>query len=380
LNSLLQILTQSFGNILQDHLFPVLREELGVMSERHEEFVRAMVVLQLDGFVSVQKGRGRRRHDRASIARAFVAKAVFNFPHTRALIDRLRVDVVLRRLCGWETVAQVPHETAFSRAFAEFAISEFPQQVHAGLIQRTQAERLIGHISRDSTAIEVREKAQPKLKVDPQAPPVRRSHHKTKKPKSPEQMTRLDRQCSGTMTVEQMLAELPRACDAGCKTNSKGNKAYWVGYKLHLDVADGQIPISCVLTSASLNDTQVAVPLALRTAQRVTSLYDLMDAGYVSGQIREHSMQLGHVAIIPRRKDETRAPEMAPHEESRFRERTTVERVYSRLKDQFGGRFVRVRGWAKVMAHLMFGILALTADQILRWMAPPEAASPPIAA
>lgn len=377
MNSLLQFLTQSFGKILQDQLFPILREELGTLSERHEQFVRTLAVLQLDGFVSVRKGRGRRPHDRASIARAFVAKAVFNFPHTRALLDRLRVDVVLRRLCGWETAAQVPDETVLSRAFARFASSEFPQQVHAGLIQRTQAERLIGHISRDSTSIEAREKAQPKSKV---APPVRRSHHKTKKPKSPEQMTRLDRQCSGTMTLEQMLTELPRACDAGCKTNSKGNKTYWVGYKLHLDVADGQIPISCVLTSASLNDTQVAVPLALRTAQRVTSLYDLMDAGYVSEQIREHSKQLGHVPIIPRRKDESQASEMAPHEAWRFRERTTVERVYSRLKEEFGGRYVRVRGWAKVMAHVMFGILALTADQILRWIAPWETESPPVTA
>jgi hypothetical protein len=377
-NSLLQFLTQSFGNILQDHLFPVLREELGAMSERHEQFVRALTVLQLDGFVSVRSGRGRRPHDRANIARAFVAKAVFNFPSTQALLDRLCVDAVLRRLCGWETVTQIPDQTIFSRAFAAFAASEFPQQVHAGLIQRTQAERLVGHISRDSTAIEAREKAQPKPKIDPQAKPARGSHHKTKKPKSPEQMTRLDRQCSGTMTLEEMLAELPCACDAGCKTNSKGNKTYWVGYKLHVDVADGQIPISCVLTSASVNDTQVAVPLALRTAQRVPSLYDLMDAGYVSEQIRENSRQLGHVPIIPRRKDENQPP-MAPHEAWRFRERTTVERVYARLKDEFGGRFVRVRGGAKVMAHLMFGILALAADQILRWIAPRETESPPIA-
>lgn len=65
-----------------------------------------------------------------------------------------------------------------------------------------------------------------------------------------EQMTRLERQCSGSLTLEQMLAELPRACDVGCKTNSKGRKDFWIGYKLHLDVADGQIPISCVLTSA----------------------------------------------------------------------------------------------------------------------------------
>jgi transposase len=71
---------------------------------------------------------------------------------------------------------------------------------------------------------------------------------------------------------------------------------------------------------------------------------------------------------------------MAPHEQIRFRERTAVERVYGRLKDEFGGQSVRVRGWAKVMAHLMFGILALTADQILRWAAPPGTESLPIAA
>jgi hypothetical protein len=275
--------------------------------------------------------------------------------------------------------AQVPDESVFSRAFAEFAKSEFPQRVHAALVRRTQGERLIGHILRDSTAIEAREKPQPKMAA-PTAPPSRRSHHKTKKPKSPEQMTRLDRQCSGTMTLAQMLSELPRACDVGCKTNSKGSKHFWIGYKLHLDVADGQIPISCVLTSASLNDTQVAVPLALLTAQRVTSLYDLMDMGYDSQQIREHSVQLGHVPLIPQRKCGSQQPVMAPHEQIRFRERTVVERVYGRLKDEFGGQFVRVRGWAKVMAHLMFGILALTVDQILRWTAPPETESPPIAA
>jgi hypothetical protein len=376
MNSLLQFLAQTFGTVLQDRLFPALVQELGPLSARHEQFVRALAILGLDGFVAVRHGRGRPAHDRASMARAFLAKAVFNFPHTRALLDRLKCDSVLRRLCGWETVWQVPDETVFSRAFAEFAQSEFPQRVHAALVERTQSERLIGHILRDSTAIEAREKPQPKIAPTAPAPP--RSHHKSKKPKSPEQMTRLDRQCSGTMTLDEMLAELPRACDVGCKTNSKGSKNFWVGYKLHLDVADGQIPISCVLTSASLNDTQVAVPLALLTAQRVTSLYDLMDMGYDSDQIREHSVGLGHVPIIPRRKapGAEEKPVMDPHRQVRFRERTVVERVYGRLKEEFGGQFVRVRGWAKVMAHLMFGILALTADQILRWMEPGGKESP----
>ncbi len=45
-----------------------------------------------------------------------------------------------------------------------------------------------------------------------------------------------------------------------------------------------------------------------------------------------------------------------------------MERVNGRLKDEFGGRMVRVRGHAKVMCHLMFGILALTANQLLSFV------------
>jgi hypothetical protein len=364
MHSLLQVLA-SFGRVLQGHLFPALESELGPLTDLQQKLVRTLAMLHLDGFVVVRHGRGRPPHDRGAIARAFVAKAIFNVPNTRALLDRLQNDSVLRRLCGWETAKEVPDESVFSRAFAEFARDRFAEHVHTALIERTQKERLIGHISRDATAIEARERPVPKPKTE--APkPEPRYRKGAKKKKSPEQMTRLERQCSGTMTPEQMIDELPRVCDVGCKTNSNGHKYVWIGYKLHLDVADGQIPISCVLTSASLHDSQVAVPLAELTAQRVTSLYDLMDNGYESDLIRQRSRELGHVPIIDAQKRGSQEPTMAPHEAVRFRERTAVERVYSRLKDEFGGQYVRVRGWAKVMTHLMFGILALTVDQILR--------------
>jgi len=367
----------TFGQILQNQLFPMLREELGEMSEDHEQFVQALTLLHMDGFVVARYGRGRPAHDRGALARGFLAKAVFNIPHTRALLDRVRNDTVLRRLCGWERVGQIPDETVFSRAFAEFARSEFPQRVHAAVVERTRSQKLVGHILRDSTAIEAREKPVPK--PAPAEPAVRRPHRKAGTAKSPEQMTRLERQCSGTMTVEEMLAELPSQCDLGCKLNSIGKKAYWRGYKLHLDVADGQIPISCVLTSASVNDTQTAIPLSLISQQRVTSLYDVMDTGYDCTAIREHSRKLGHVPIIGWQKRGSHHPELEPHERVRMRERAAVERVFSRLKDEYGAASVRVRGNAKVMAHLMFGILALTADQILRWagVSPPEGSEAP---
>jgi transposase len=158
-----------FGQILQGPLFPALKEELGELSEHHEQFVRALVLLELDGFVTVRHGRGRPAYDRAHIARAFLAKAVFNIPHTRALLDRLAHAIVLRRLCGWEKAAEIPGETVFCRAFAEFAASEFAQRVHDAVIQRTQSQRLVGHILRDSTAIEAREKPTPKPKPRPPA-------------------------------------------------------------------------------------------------------------------------------------------------------------------------------------------------------------------
>jgi hypothetical protein len=361
----LQHLFGTFWHILQGQLFPRLEEELGDLSAHHRQLVRALALLDMDGFVAVRRGRGRPAHDRAKIARAFLAKAVFNISNTRALLDRLAHDTVTRRLCGWEQAAQIPDESVFSRSFAQFADSQFAQRVHAALIERTQKDRLVGHILRDATAIEVREKPGPKPK--PAAPAGRRLHRKAGGAKRPEQRTRLERQCSGTMTVAEMLAELPQNCDVGCKLDSRGNKYRWSGYKLHLDVADGQIPISCVLTAASVNDTQVAIPLMLTSAQRVTSLYQLMDTGYDCAAIREKCRELGQVPVIPFQKRGSQQIDLAPHQKARLRERTAVERVYSRLKDEYGAATVRVRGAAKVMTHLMFGILALTVDQLLRW-------------
>jgi len=336
LNSLLQLLSQ-FGNLLQKQLFPVLEEATGELGEGHQRFVGILSLLQLDRFTASQSGPGRRPASRANIARAFVAKAVLDIPMTNALRDRLVSDPALRGLCGWQHAGEVPGKWTFSRAFQEFAESELPQRVHEALIQQAYQDRLVGHISRDATAIEAREKAQPSRA------PKKPSRKKNRKP---EEMSRIERQLLPGTTLAQMIEDLPGVCDKGCKTNSKGSKEWWIGYKLHMDVGDGEVPLSCILTSASVHDSQVAIPLATMSANRVTNLYDLMDRGY----------QSQHIV----------APVMAPHEQVRFRERTTVERVNSALKDGFGGRYVRVRGHAKVMAHLMFGVLALTVDRLLR--------------
>ncbi len=65
-------------------------------------------------------------------------------------------DRTLRRLCGWSRAGAVPSPATFSRAFAKFAASRLPTRLHEALIAHTQSTRLIGHIARDSTAIEAR--------------------------------------------------------------------------------------------------------------------------------------------------------------------------------------------------------------------------------
>jgi hypothetical protein len=374
---LLKLLSSAWHHI-QGSLFPQLTEEVGPLTGQHKRVIVVLDVARIEAFVAVWSGLpGRPLADRQALARAFVAKAVLGLPHTNQLIDRLNADKTLRRLCGWETRGQIPSESTFSRVFAEFATSALPARVHEALIKTTHAERLVGHISRDSTAIEARERPAPKpVQAAPQRKRGRR--RKDEAPPPPKEPRRLERQSA--MTLAEMLADLPRRCDVGAKCNAKGYLTTWIGYKLHIDTADGDIPVACLLTSASLHDSQVAIPLAQITAQRVTNLYELMDSAYDAPEIYAASRALGHVPIIdpkPRRGTkaecaaEARAKRRANYqlaEERRYDERTSSERVNGSLKDNYGANDVRVRGHDKVFCHLMFGVLALTIEQLMRFV------------
>jgi len=57
---------------------------------------------------------------------------------------------------------------------------------------------------------------------------------------------------------------------------------------------------------------------------------------------------------------------MAPHEAAQYRERSVAERFNSRLKEDFGAGNVMVRGAEKVRLHLMSGVIALFAGQLLK--------------
>lgn len=133
------------------------------------------------------------------------------------------------------------------------------------------------------------------------------------------------------------------------------------------------IPLLCVTTSASVHDSQSAIPMMKTLAPCVTSLYDLMDSAYDAPGIRQVSACLGHVALIDQNPRRGEKVDFGPAETLRYRERSNAERGNSRLKDSFGLRAIYVRGHAKVDLHIHLAVLVLFADQILKpFRQPPD--------
>lgn len=412
----------NFGNniaqyweTIQRCLFPFLEETLGPLTEKHKQLIAILELVRIEEFITSSSAcMGRPPADRRAIVRAFVVKCFYSMPITRALLDRLKSDHYLRRICGWEAASKIPSESTFSRAFAEFAETELPRRAHEALIKNAYQDKIVGQVSRDSTAIEAREKPKAHTDAEPLSNPANAEsqaiadnniiqstdsiasknvavatesnikQQQTKgRPKKgairpAKEKTRIQKQLD--MQPSEMIQDLPKDCDRGVKKNSKGYTECWTGYKLHIDTEGNGVPLNAILTSASVHDSQVAIPLAATTAERAISLYDLMDAAYDDNEIKEYCKKLNHVPIIdvnPRGDsalkaalaDELKARKALnwkPAEAVRYNGRTVAERSNARMKDEFGGRTLRVKGHAKAFCHLMIGILVLAADQLIR--------------
>jgi hypothetical protein len=355
-------------NSIQQYLIPHVEESLGSLSKKEEEFVHVAELVEIDKFIRKYRweGNGRKPHYRKSILLAFIVKAVWNLPTTRTLMEFIRANRTVRALCGWERVIDMPSESTFSRAFEQFAVDQVPSQIHEAMVKTSFKDRIVGHGSIDSTEVDGREKTADKPKKEKKEKPKGRQKPGPKKgyKRKERQPKRVELQSK--RTLEENLLDLPCSCDYGLKHNNRGHRHIWKGFKLHINVVDGGIPISTILTSASVHDSQVAIPLMQMSSERAIGLYDLADSAYEADLIKEYSLSLGHVPIIDPSKRNGKDVQLDPAKKKRYRERTSVERAFSNLKDNYGGRFVRVRGAAKVMAHLMFGVIALTAAQLVR--------------
>lgn len=369
----LKQLTRLVYNI-QRQLLRALQEALGPLSEQEQRLVQILELLKLEKQVDCLgwKGNGRHPQSRLFMARAFVAKALLNIPTTKELIRQLGSSINLRRLCGWEDGPRsVPDKSIFSRAFAGFASMGLGQRVHEALISERLGSEVIEHAATDGTAIEARERAakatQEATPEQAKAPRRKRGRPRKGEVVPPPEPTRLQRHLGGSL--EDNLKTMPPVqCDWGCKTSSQGNTDYWRGCKLHIITAEGDIPLSAYLSSASMHDSQAAVILEQSAAARTKAmLYQIKDSACDAQAIREHSQKIGSVPIIEKRdyRAENAVP-MEPDRARRYQARSSAERVNSDLKDNQGGRTLRVRGAAKAGLHLFFGLIVMSAEALLR--------------
>ena len=150
----------SIFNTIQYKLFPWLEEELDPLTKKEQQFVQVISLIDLSSHMKdyYWSGIGRKPKSRTSMAKAFIAKSVYNLETNEILIEYLKGCKNLRRLCGWERKCKIPSASTFSRSFAEFSNGRLTQKIHAAMVIKHYGDKLADHVSRDASAIEVREK------------------------------------------------------------------------------------------------------------------------------------------------------------------------------------------------------------------------------
>lgn len=351
-----------------------MERDFGKLSSTHKNLISILELLRIEEFVPcTRNNEGRPSKDRCAMARAYIAKIVFKFSYTKQLVEYLNVDDQLKVICGWDVFSRIPSESKFSRVFNEFSRIKLPEIVHQALIKGLYKDQIIGHVVKDSAPIEVREKHLKKESAEKR----KKAKELKKKNKKLGELNRRQKQLKEN-DLEKMIEDLPKLCDKGMKKSSQSYTKIWKGYKLHAAVDDHCVPLAVIVTSASLNDCEVAIPLAAKAAQVATNFYDLMDAGYDHPEIKEHSISLKHVPIIdkcPNSKaqkiekekegERKKLLKFKTAEDKRYSQRLPKERFNALYKDYHGGRNILYRGHPKVFCHVMFGVLVVAATTLI---------------
>ncbi|MGJ0362315.1 transposase [Aliarcobacter cryaerophilus] len=224
---------------LNNSLFPALKEELRLeeLSHKEQKLISILDFAQIEKNITVVSITNTPK-DREEIARAFIAKSVYNFQTTRDLIDRLHCDRVLRIVCGWRYKNDIPSESKFSRVFKELSEMQIAQKAHEQFVKEYLSDKTFFYNAIDSTKIPLRQKP---VKIKKEKPKLKkRGRPKKGEIREPIRPTILEQQ-QEMQSVEEKLTLVSTDCGVGIKQNSKGNREIWIGAKLHISAVDGDI-------------------------------------------------------------------------------------------------------------------------------------------
>ena len=138
-------------------LFPEIKEQLGTLSTKEEKLIKILDFAQIEKHVTIVTITNTPK-DREEIARAFIAKSVYNMQTTRDLIHRLHRDRILRVLCGWRYKVDIPSESKFSRVFEQLSDMKIAEKTHQKFIEEYLSDTIFMYNASDATKIPLREK------------------------------------------------------------------------------------------------------------------------------------------------------------------------------------------------------------------------------
>lgn len=227
---------------------------------------------------------------------------------------------------------------------------------------------MIGHISRDSTAIAVRSKVVKTVKRISRSTEKKYTRDRPRKDEvRPEKhLQRIAIQVQ--QGPDKSFSEISKKSLWGCKINCQGNKYHWKGYKLHLDVTAFGLPVTALFTVANVHDSQLTIPKEQLTEQLCTYLYSVMDLAYDAKIIHKLIREKNR---IPNIDSHTRnngiACPLDPAIKQCFMVRSSVERANAHLKDWYIPDLIYFRSDRKIEFVMMKAVLLLSAIKLIQY-------------
>ena len=279
---------------------------------------------------------GRRGYGIETLWQTYVAMAYLNVPSFAALIRLLQDNPDLRTACGITSIEGVPSTFAYSRFMRKLA--------------RPRYERMVWHIFRDLTQQCYRTFPEFAKGVAIDSTDVKAWSNGRSKPISDP--------------------------DAGwvIKPDTAGKRKFVWGYKIHvMSDVKYELPISVCITKGNTADVKMASPLlgqARGMGIKFNPDYVICDAGYSSEALR-HSIKRQYRAepIIKVNAAHTKAvkrwPE-TPEFRAAYDKRTSIERLFGRLKCHRRLNNITVRRIRKVKVHCLLPLIITQAQALVR--------------
>jgi transposase len=271
---------------------------------------------------------GRSGYTYKVLWRTYVAMAVLNLPSFAALIRALENNPYIARACGIQGPEGIPSKFAYSRFMRKLQTRynvKLVKDIMRNLTRECHAifPDFAKSVAIDATDLKAWSNGSKERKTDP---------------------------------------------DAGwvIKGGSNGKKKFVWGYKLHLMVDTAyEIPITANITRGNFSDGRKASALLgdARSFLKFHPTYVICDAGYSSQALRRLiRIQYSAKAIIKAPKTHKRwIGDETPEWQLIFNRRTSVERVFSRMKTQRRLNNVTVRRRRKVTVHSLIPVIVTQA-------------------